>query len=254
MYTLSDVKVVQKRLLEMAVAIRNILEKENIPYIITYGTLIGAVRHKGFIPWDDDFDFFLFAETYDQAMIALKQNLPEDMFLENRDSEPNYFHYWSHVKDLKTITECKLYPQDGIYQHKGLIVDLYKATRMKLKDAELNRHQKALEYFQRIYALGIIDKEFFNKKTAELHILIEIEKKASLESEDEEEVYSFPDNKHNYFRLEELFPLKRYEFENTYFMGPQNPDQMLRRSHGDYMQLPPEDKRKPHYSKVEFLD
>lgn len=253
MYTLDDVKVVQKRLLEMAVAIRKVLEEEDIPYIITYGTLIGAIRHKGFIPWDDDFDFFLFAETYDQAMAALRKKLPEDMFLENKDTEPNYFHYWSHVKDLKTETECKLYPQDGIYQHKGLIVDLYKATRMKLKETELNRHQKALEYFQRIYSLGIIDEKKFNTKRDELLVLIEKERNTCLESTDDEEVYSFPDNKPNFFRLDELFPLKKYEFENTYFMGPNNPDTMLRRSHGDYMTLPPAEKRKPHYSMVRFI-
>lgn len=253
MYTLKDVKVVQKRLLEMAVAIRNVLEKEEIPYIITYGTLIGAVRHKGFIPWDDDFDFFLFAETYDQAMKALRAKLPKDMFVENKDSEPNYFHYWSHVKDLKTETECKLYPQDGIYEHKGLIVDLYKATRMKLKDTELNRHLQAMEYFNRVYHLGIIDDKKYQERTSELQVLIDKERLASAESNNEEIVYSFPDNKPNYFRLEELFPLKRYEFEGTYFMGPNNPDAMLRRSHGDYMTLPPEEKRKPHYSMVRFF-
>ncbi len=253
MYTLDDVKIVQKRLLEMAIAVRDVLEEENIPYIITYGTLIGAVRHKGFIPWDDDFDFFLFAETYDLAMSALSKKLPNDLFLENKETEPNYFHYWSHVKDLKTITECKLYPQDGIYQHKGLIVDLYKATRMKLKDTEINRHQQALEYYKRIHKLGIINDKNFKEKEKDLQLLIEKERLISNKSNDEEVVYSFPDNKHNYFRLNELFPLKRYKFENTEFWGPNNPDAMLKRSHGDYMALPPEERRKPHYSSVIFL-
>ena len=54
-----DIKRVQKRLLEMGTVIARILEKHDIPYMITFGTLLGAVRHHGFIPWDDDFDIFL---------------------------------------------------------------------------------------------------------------------------------------------------------------------------------------------------
>ena len=95
-----ELSKVQKRLLEMGKVIAGILEHNDIPYMITFGTLLGAVRHKGFIPWDDDFDLFLFDDTYEKAMVVLEKELPSDMFLENSKSEPLYFHSYAHVKHL----------------------------------------------------------------------------------------------------------------------------------------------------------
>ena len=78
-----DVPRVQKVLFNMAVAIRDILEKNAIPYMLAYGTLLGAVRHKGFIPWDDDFDFYLFGDSYEKAIRCLRDELPADYFVED---------------------------------------------------------------------------------------------------------------------------------------------------------------------------
>lgn len=88
-----------------------------------------GVRHKGFIPWDDDFDFYLFDESYDDALKVLKQNLPNNMFLEYFDTEPLYFHAWAHVKDLYTECDCQQFPQDGAYAHHGVSIDLYRTKK-----------------------------------------------------------------------------------------------------------------------------
>ena len=130
MYSKDDLKKVQNRLLEMAIAVRDILEENQVPYFITYGTLLGAVRHNGFIPWDDDFDFYLFDDSYDRAMTVLRNELPADMFLENWDSEPLYYHDWAHVKDLGSIVDYSLFPGDGCYSHKGVSIDLYRTTKI----------------------------------------------------------------------------------------------------------------------------
>ena len=169
MYTQNEVKKVQKRLLEMAIAIRDILETNGIPYFITYGTLLGAIRHKGFIPWDDDFDFYLFDDTYNEAMNALKKELPYDMFLENWDSEPKYFHAWAHVKDIFTQAECKAFPQDGMYEHKGISVDLYRTKRIYEKEEQVYRLSEHINYLKRRFNHGLIDKEHFINRTEDLN-------------------------------------------------------------------------------------
>ena len=172
-----DIKRVQKRLLEMGKNIASILESNDIPYIITFGTLLGAVRHGGFIPWDDDFDFFLFDDTYDKAIELLRKNLPNDMFLENEKSELKYFHGWAHVKDMNSEVYCEQFPQDNLYNHHGLSVDLYKCKRIhssKLLDYRIVEMEK---YLKRKLDKGIIDLSSYNSQRDILKEAIEKEEK-----------------------------------------------------------------------------
>lgn len=253
MYTQKDLKRVQQRLLEMAVTIRDILESHEIPYFITYGTLLGAVRHNGFIPWDDDFDFYLFDDSYDDAMNVLSQELPSNMFLEYKDSELNYFHDWAHVKDINSRTECELFPQDGLYKHQGISIDLYRTKLIYEKEEIVFRLSKHKSYLKRRFEVGFISKDVFEFRLQEIDGKLN-EAKKELDRCDNlgREMYGFYLIYNDRLFLDEMFPLKKYQFENTEFFGPQNADALLSRCYGNYMQLPPIDKRHPHYSSVEF--
>lgn len=255
MYTQENIRRVQLRLLEMAVAIRDILEKYNVPHMITYGSLLGAVRHKGFIPWDDDFDFYIIGECYDEAMEHLREELPQDAFLEDGKSEPLYFHGWAHVKDLNTEAECDLFPQDNLYAHKGISIDLYRAYNIKSKYDRINRLKAHLEYLDRKKSKWLIVEEDYNNKTVKLlsELKEEEQKVVDVDWEKDDEMVGFISIHNDSMLSKDIFPLVKYDFEGTYFWGPKNADMMLKRCYGDYMQLPPVDKRKPHYSSVKFL-
>ncbi len=255
MYSQEDIRKVQLRLLEMAVAIRKVLEKHDVPHMITYGTLLGAVRHKGFIPWDDDFDFYIISEKYDDVIEYLREGLPADIFIEDGKSEPLYFHGWAHAKDFGTEAECDLFPQDNLYAHHGVCVDLYRAFRIKKSYDKVNRLKAHIEYLQRKLTKGFLSQEEYEKRKISLDIeLAKEERKASsVNIHEDDDMIGFISVFDDSMLAKDVFPLCKYDFEDTYFWGPKNADVLLKRCYGDYMQFPPIENRKPHYSKVKFF-
>ena len=79
----------QTRMLEILLEVDRICQKHDIRYWLSSGTLIGALRHDGFIPWDDDLDIEMMREDYLRLMEVLPQELPEWLALQNDDSDPN---------------------------------------------------------------------------------------------------------------------------------------------------------------------
>lgn len=243
-----DIKRVQDRLLEIAKRTAAILEKHDIPYQIAFGTLLGAVRHGGFIPWDDDFDFFLFDDSYEKAMDVLAQELPSDMFLENEKTEPMYFHGWAHVKDTNSECQCDLYPHDSLYAHKGISVDLYKMTKIRERDFAQFRLDNAIAYIERRKQLGFITEEDFEKRKK-----LYTERLLNEKCDSDKVIFAYPID-HGRHSYEDVFPLKKYNFCGIEFLGPNNYDSILTSEYGDYMQLPSEEDRHPHYSSVIFFE
>lgn len=243
-YTVRDI---QNRLLDMAKNIKIIFEAHDIQYMITYGTLLGAVRHQGFIPWDDDFDFYVFDDCYDRAIELLRENLPSDLFVEDEQSEPLFFHAWARVKDLRTVTSYAYYPQDAVYTHKGLSLDLYRAKFTRYKDINKFKADEYQKYIDRRRDKKLITPEEYAKREA---IIADMRSRhVEPSSRDDENVISSLTSSGGFFETD-LLPLKQYPFEDTTFPGPCHAEAVLTELYGDYMQLPPVAQRKMHYDKV----
>lgn len=252
METTIDIKRVQFTLLNMAKNISTILERHSIPYMIAFGTLLGAVRHRGFIPWDDDFDFYLFDETYEDAIRFLRLELPNSMFLEDDSSEPLYFHSWAHVKDKNSEALSSFYPQDSLYSHKGISVDLYRTKKMKLSSLEFFLDEENRQYIERRKKNGLISDEEYDNRIKVLRI--NEEKHKNVKFVKDFDVFNLvPVYNCHFMKASSVLPLKLYTFENYEFWGPNDAYEILTNIYGDFLELPPVEKRRHHYSSVTFL-
>ena len=153
---------------------------------------------------------------------------------------------------MKSECDCALFPQDNVYKNHGLSVDLYKLTKIKAKDFAAYRLEQAMSYIDRRKKLGFITEEDYEKKKEVfLNEFKEREAKEKMLDSPEKEILAYPFT-YGKQEINEVFPLKKYKFESVEFLGPNNYHPLLVSEYGDYMQLPPEEDRKPHYTSIKF--
>jgi len=251
----SQLRRLQLRMLDILVEVDKICKRHDIKYWLSSGTLIGAIRHDGFIPWDDDLDIEMMREDYLRLMVILPAELPEWLALQSSDTDPGYFFFYAKVRDRHS----RLYEQndyDRNWQEQGIYIDIlpmephpiwmqklaektvghmYKVWRTSTDDT------KAYRQVQRIYRFNDrIIYPFFRW----LCRLFPCKVITSC--------MGIPFHKPRY--ADEIFPLTTHVFEGLQFPVPGNADAHLRHLFGDYMQLPDLNKLKLHVSKLEFYD
>ena len=92
----------QMRMLDILLEVDKICKRHDIQYWLSSGTLIGAMRHDGFIPWDDDLDIEMMRSDYLRLMEVLPKELPEWLALQNSDTDENYFFFYAKVRDRRS--------------------------------------------------------------------------------------------------------------------------------------------------------
>ena len=108
--------------LKIALEIQRICEQNGLRYFLVYGTLLGAVRHGGFIPWDDDMDVGMLREDYDAFVQACERDLRPEFLLQTWDTDPSYPFPAGKIRLKGTHTGEKFAPGDG---EDGIYVDIF---------------------------------------------------------------------------------------------------------------------------------
>ena len=244
----------QLRMLELLEAVDKVCKKHDIPYWLSSGTLIGAARHQGFIPWDDDLDIEMLRSDYLRLIEVLPKELPDKYALQTHETDPNYIFIYGKLRDKNSYLE-ETNSYDRIWQYQGIYIDIFLLEPIPYLLAWIGGHlqgqiynqlnNKALNVETMLRRIQLIYKFNTHIGFPILRFLSKLWPNKALRH-----TFGTP-----YFKPRnwgDIFPLSEMEFEGKKFPVPHNTDVFLRKLYGDYMQLPDLNSIHPHYSKLEF--
>ncbi|BGI52971.1 MAG: phosphorylcholine transferase LicD [Candidatus Hamiltonella defensa (Ceratovacuna japonica)] len=263
----SVLRQAQLLLLEGLKEIDRICNKHNINYWIDSGTLLGAKRHGGFIPWDDDIDICMIREDFNKFIkISESEINKEKYFLHTIYSDP--FHYLNCPSRLR-ILGTKLRPK-GVKKYgrsvSGLFIDIlpfdkYSKFYFKRKYIErmlslLFRIKTGSQYPSPRFWRAVLSKTFgiFLSRNFLLKLAKYLSNSFSKKTKNYIYAYGVEVSYSRYiFKKETLFPINKIVFEGTKFNCPNNIEEYLKQIYGpDYMIEPPEEAREVHFCNIEI--
>lgn len=236
----SELRKAQLRMLEILRFLDQTCRQHNLTYWLEGGTLLGAMRHGGFIPWDDDVDVCMPREDAKKLKKILGDNPNSNFILQSNDNDPHYNNCaWYTLRDLKSeyIQDSDLHNR---MKYRGLQVDIF------IMESGIPKYLKRLaRYFNLIFVFGPYAG---NKKLKFLRPFVDmnfktLEKFISpllrlFKTKESALTYGLGNPFTQYFPSESIYPTKRICFEGETFNSPANPEKYLEIEYGDWNQLP----------------
>lgn len=245
----------QHRMLEMVVELDRVCRKHNIPYFLYGGTLLGAVRHNGFIPWDDDLDVGLLREDYLRLLKVLPEELPSHIVLQSNDTDPNYFYFFSKLRDRRSLLEEEC-TYDRVFQERGIFIDIFPFDRQcmwtHLLAEPLQGH--CFKIYRTAKNLSWAMRKIRFITWMNRHFTFPLLRTISRLAGGKTLTYDYGIPFHIVYDEKDIFPLSTHEFEGVQLSVPGNSHRLLQTQFGDYMQLPNLDNLQNHVSKLEIYD
>ncbi len=257
---LKPVRELQGVLLEMLSVLDRVCSENGLRYYLFYGTLLGAMRHDGFIPWDDDADIVMPREDYEKLLHLPKDRIPEGYFLQSPYSEK--YGRFAFAKLRKNGTACICSAHRHIRMHQGIFVDIFpfdepaKGCRWAMWVVP--------RLFERLTAFSCARLPGVLKVFIPLQIVWSALFPSSwfarmgnwvarlLSGRSGRYISTFCTIRDHSERIGwdvEMFdPPRRIAFENIKLNVPSNAESLLAQRYGDWERLPPEDKRIPVHS------
>jgi len=253
-----DVKELQKRLLQMMISFDELCKKNQISYWLDGGTLLGAIRHKGFIPWDDDIDICMTVEDFEKfKKVNQEKQLPKNIILEKygdrfatKSIKKN--RCCAKVRDVRSIAiENKNFISSKHPQ--GAWIDVF--INYSFRDEKITNSLKFLDELQhlekRSILYNILIRPFLKLlKVRNLSKIFLLSMNVPLQ---DSRIIKHPHEIANkkWWNKEDIFPLKRCSFEDCIFPIPNNYDKYLKDFYGDYMKVPAKKYQNP--SHIQFF-
>ena len=255
--TSEQLATLKKTELDMLVVVMDICKKLGLRYYAMYGTLLGAVRHQGFIPWDDDIDIAMPREDYEIFLSKAPALLPDHLFLQTPWSDPGYMGCFAKVRNSNTA-----FIESTVAHRKmnhGVFIDVFPLDYCPL-DPKVQRTlvRKKKLYNYRISSEYVIPNLTWMHKAVYRAIRLLLPSVEKVLKKREALFCSTPQNDFlinhaETWRKEAILPVEWFGegvellFEGVNIAVPSQFHAVLTQAYGDYMQLPPEDQREAHH-------
>ena len=262
-----ELRAVQLTELELLCEVDRICRKRGINYRIVAGTLLGAVRHGGFIPWDDDADVAFLREEYEQFRIACETELDTSKFyFQDHRNTPGY--RWGYGKLRRRGTEFVRLNQEHMPYEQGIFIDIFPYDNVP--DNIISRQIHCFKcFFYRKAFWSPVGKNIANGFQRLVYTFLSkipaqrlyksfdrfVEKTNQRESE-WIRILTFPTPTRNHgYRRKWAAGIRDFTFEGFQLRGVMEYDEYLTFKYGDYLTFPPENERKTHpISRLKLLD
>lgn len=237
-------------LLDMLLEIDDVCKKHQLTYFLEAGTLLGAIRHKGFIPWDDDIDIFMPRKDYDQ-FVKLSDEFPHPYFLQTPYTDPEYYYMPARLRNSNTTGVVEMFAYQNFNQGAWLSI-------FPLDNWEEEGGEERFEYIKSLIIENSTYMRMTNPHLSEkdqirvknhsgrhpLEIYEEIQRLAQqFNSQSTKYIAAAVSAAISYKRklwyAEDFSSTIEWDFEGFKFPIPVGYDRFLKIMYGDYMQFPP---------------
>jgi len=259
----NQLKNCQQIELEILKDFRQICESLDLKYYLTAGTLLGAIRHKGFIPWDDDIDVAMPREDYDKFASIGAKKLGDDYFYQSYITESNFPYYFAKIR--KTGTRIEEPILRSIRMNQGVYIDIFPLDQCPDNDKAARMFFRIIELLDSI-VLGKVASEFvcgYQKwyvkslwkflqifSNQQIFCIRECVRKTAAKLSTGKRLctvgghHGFPKET---YQGEWFSGVTKAEFEGELFQIPQGWENLLKNMYGEYMTLPSEKERQGHF-------
>lgn len=268
--TVKETKEIQKCEVEILKELDRITRKHNLKYMLVGGTLLGAIRHKGFIPWDDDIDIAMPRKDYEKFKeIVSKETDEKKYYFQDMYNSDKYGMIFGKLKMKNTLLVegtnnlpkeeqniwIDIFPYDKTSKNmfiakvnliRGYIYKIIYYLKCGNKLVEHTFIRKVAAFVLKVLSL-FYTKKSCKRKFEKLYKKYELKKECNYVSYGGTYVFKEITTKEYFDNLIET------DFENNSFYIPKEYDEYLTRIYGDYMKLPPKEKQKSHHEIIEVV-